>query len=94
MAQLMDWRTGSGIQLETQLCGKSDNPEHSDRVFAVTDFCIADNTKRLCRQLTHPMMVIEQGLVCRVVVECVDGEVATVSILCLGAEIVVAEQAS
>ena len=79
------------IDLEIQLGGKAHGAQHPHRILAVAGGGVTDHAQQPGRQIVHPAHRIDQRLGNRVVIEGVDGEIASVGVFFAGAEHVVVQ---
>ena len=79
------------VDLEIQLGSKAHGAQHPYRILAVAGGGIADHAQQPCRQIIHPAHRIDQRLGDRIVIEGVDGEIASVGVFFAGTKHVVVQ---
>ncbi|CQB92886.1 Uncharacterised protein [Salmonella enterica subsp. enterica serovar Typhimurium str. DT104] len=78
--------------MHIELRSETHGAQHSNRIFAVARFRIADQANHAFLQILHPADVIAHGKIRHAVVKAVDGEIAALGIFFDRAEDVVAQQ--
>ena len=79
------------IDLEVQFGGKAHGAQHPHRILSVAGGGVPDHAQQSGRQIVHPAHRIDQRFGDRIVIEGVDGEIASVGIFFAGAEHVVVQ---
>ena len=90
---LLDRRARRRVDGETQLGGKAHHADDAHRVFAVARSRVADHAQHALLLVLEAVVVVDDDLFGRVVVQRIDGEVAPRGVLDLRAPDVVAQHA-
>ena len=80
-----------GVDRQAKLGGQTHRAQHAHRILAVTCPRFADHAQRLCLEIADTMVVVDDVFACRVVIECVSGEVAAGGVFLLRAEDIVVQ---
>jgi len=89
-----DWMARRGVDAEPQLRRQAHRAQHAHRVFAVARARVADHAQGLLPDVGDAVVVVDDRLGARVVVQRIDGEVAPGGVFGLAAVDVVAQHAA
>ena len=93
-SQARDGRGAVLFDIEVELGGKTDGPQHAHRVFLVAFFRVANQANQAIADVMHAVSVIEDAFAAGIQVQGVDGEVAALGIVFQAAIDVVAQDAA